>query len=896
LKMPDWKPEIRRRLDNLKLEPTREAEIVEELAQLLADCYAESLSSGATEAEACQRTLAELNGSEILGRELRRVEWPSNLEPIVPGINRRTNMIAALWQDLRFGARMLLKQPGFTLIAVLTLALGIGANTALFSIVNAVLLRPFPYKEPERLVILRERVSAGGGFSPSYPNFVDWRAQNTVFDSMAPVRTNESFNFTGAGEPERLRGRIVSAEFLSTLGIGPMLGRDFLAEEDRPGATPAAILSYGFWRRRFGEDPSVIGKQLTLNNQSFTIVGVTPPNFQFETEADVTVPIGLQAERFSLRGRDPGVDVVARLKPNVSQQQAATELNMIAARLEQQYPESNKGRRVVITPLHENFVGTARQPLLILLGSVGMVLLIACANVANLLLVRSSARRKEMAVRVALGAGRRAIIRQLLTENVLLAALGAALGILLAILGTSFIAGHLPDGVPRLHEARVDAPVLGFTLVVSLLTGLLFGLAPALQASRPNLTDGLKEGDRGSSGRRQRLRSVFVVGEVALTLTLLVGAGLLIQSFRRVLQVDPGFKAQNLLTMQVSVNNPDGQQVANFFEQLQQNVRSLPGVKSVAVSNGLPLDEANYPGFIIEDRPLSDGKGSGLRYTVSPDYFQTLGIDLIKGRVFTAEDTRDSQRVTVINEVLAQRYFQNEDPLGKRLKQSLPNSPSYEIVGVVRRVEHYNLDGQKSVQPQFYTNFNQTPLQTLPNGVRRINLLVRTDAEPLSLASAVRAQVAALNKDQAVFNVRTMEQIVAQSVAARRFSMLLLTVFAVVALALTSLGIYGLMSYAVAQRTREIGVRMALGAQSGAVLRLVIGQGMKLALVGVTLGLVASLALTRTMKNLLFGVSAIDPSTFAAIALLLTLVALLACWIPARRATKVDPMIALRSE
>jgi putative ABC transport system permease protein len=894
--MTDWKSEIRRRLANLQIDPAREAAIIEELAQYLADCYADSLSSGATEVEACQRTLAELSGSEILERELRRVEWPSNLEPIVPGINRRTNMIAALWHDLRFGARMLLKQPGFTLIAVLTLALGIGANTAIFSIVNAVVLRPFPYKEPERLVILRERVSVGGGFSPSYPNFVDWRAQSTVFDSISAARGNESFNFTGAGEPERLQGRIVSAEFLSTLGIKPMLGRDFLAEEDRPGATPAVILSYGFWRRRFGEDPSVIGKQLTLNNQSYIVVGVTPPNFQFETEADVTVPIGLQAERFRLRGRDPGAGVVARLKPNVSLQQAETELNMIAARLEQQYPESNKGRRARVTPLHENFVGDARQPLLILLGSVGLVLLIACANVANLLLVRSSARRKEMAVRVALGAGRRAIIRQLLAESVLLAALGAALGILLAMWGTSIIAGHLPDGIPRLHEARVDAPVLGFTLAVALLTGLLFGLAPALQASRPNLTDGLKEGDRGSSGRRQRLRSVLVVGEVALTLTLLVGAGLLIQSFRRVLQVDPGFKAQNLLTMQVSVNNPDGQQVANFFEQLQQNVRSLPGVKSVAVSNGLPLDEANYPAFIIEGRPLSDGKGSGLRYTVSPDYFQTLGIELIKGRVFTVEDSRDSQRVTIINEVLAQRYFQNEDPLGKRLQQSLPNSPSYEIVGVVRHVEHYNLDGQNSVQPQFYTNFNQTPLQTLPNSVRRINLLVRTDAEPSSLASAVRAQVAALNKDQAVFNVRTMEQIVSQSVAARRFSMLLGAVFAVIALALASLGIYGLMSYAVAQRTREIGVRMALGAQSGNVLTLMIGQGMKLALVGVALGLVASLALTRTMKNLLFGVSATDPATFAAIALLLTLVALLACWIPARRATKVDPMIALRSE
>jgi putative ABC transport system permease protein len=895
--MPDWKAEIRARLQSLRLMPTREAAIVEELTQYLDDYYAELLSGGVTSAEAERQTRAELSGSELLARELQRAERQVPQEPIVRGTNQRTNMIADLWQDLRFGARMLLKQPGFSLIAVLTLALGIGANTAIFSIVNAVLLRPFPYQAPERLVMLREHVSGGGaGFSPSYPNFADWRTQNTVFASIAAVRQNESFNLTGAGEPERLQGRLVSAEFFSTLDIKPLVGRDFLAEEDRPGATPAAILSYGLWQRRFGNDQSVIGKQLTLNNQSFTVVGITPPNFQFGAEADVTVPIGLSAERFRVRGADPGADVVARLKPHVSEQQAETELNLIAARLEQQYPESNKGRRVRLTLLHESFVGDVRQPLLILLGAVGMVLLIACANVANLLLVRSSVRRKEMAVRVALGAARGRIIRQLLTESVLLAALGAALGILLAFWGTSLIAAQLPDGIPRLREAEVDAPVLVFTLAVSLLTGLLFGLAPALQASRPNLTEGLKEGERGSSGRRQRLRSALVVGEVALTLTLLVGSGLLIQSFRRVLQVDPGFNPQNLLTMRLSVNNPDGQQVANFFEQLQQNIRSLPGVKSVAVSDGLPFGrDANHPAFIIEGRPATEKKPNGQRYSVSPDYFQTMGIELIKGRLFNAEDTRDSQRVIVINEVLARQYFPNEDPLGKRLKHST-DSPSLEIVGIVRHVEPYNLDRQGPGPAQFYTNFDQISLQGLPNIVRHINLLTRTEVEPSSLDSAVRGQVTALNKDQSVYNVRTMEQVVAQSVAARRFSMLLLTVFAVVALALASLGIYGLMSYAVVQRTREIGLRMALGAEASDVLKLVIRQGMKLALVGVALGLVASVALTRTMKNLLFGVSATDPATFAAIALLLTLVALLACWIPARRATRVDPLVALHCE
>jgi putative ABC transport system permease protein len=814
----------------------------------------------------------------------------------LPFLIESRGTMRTLLQDLRFGARMLLKQPGFTLIAVLTLALGVGANTAVFSIVNGVLLRPFPYRAPEQLVVLQERVSSGSSFSPSYPNFADWRAQNTVCSSMSAVREEESFNFTGAGEPERLQGRLVSAEFFSTLGIQPLLGRDFLAEEDRPGATPAAILSYGLWRRRFGEDPSVIGKQLTLNNQSFTVIGVTPPDFQYGAEADVTVLIGLSAERFRLRGRDPGTDVVARLKPNASQQHAETELNQIAARLEQQYPDTNKGRRVRVTPLHEYFVGDVRRPLLILLGAVGLVLLIACANVANLLLVRASARQKEMAVRAALGASRRTLIRQLLIESVLLAALGAGLGILLALWGTSFIASQLPEGVPRLQEAQVDAPVLVFTLAVSLLTGLLFGMAPALQASRPNLTVGLKEGERNSSGRRQRLRSVLVVGEVALTLTLLVGAGLLIQSFRRVLQVDPGFKAQNLLTMRISLNNPDGQQAANFFEQLQQNVLGLPGVKSVAVSDGLPFGrDANHPAFIIEGRPIPDKKPNGQRYAVSPDFFQTMGIELLRGRVFTLQDNRDSQLVIVINEALARLYFPNEEPIGKRLRHG-PTAPSLEIVGVVRSVEPYSLDRQAAGVAQFYTNFNQISLQQLPGIVQHINLLTRTEVEPSSLATAVRGQAATLNKDHTVFDVHTMEEIVAQSVAARRFSMLLLTVFAVIALALASLGIYGLMSYAIAQSTREIGVRMALGAQANDVLRMVIGQGMILALVGVALGLIASAALTRTMKNLLFGVSAADPATFAALALLLTLVALLACWLPARQATKVDPMVALRCD
>ena len=800
----------------------------------------------------------------------------------------------SVWQDLRYSGRMLLKHPGFTLVAVLTLSLGIGANTAIFSIVNAVLLRPFPYQAPEQLVTLGEFTPRG---SVSYPNFVDWRAQNTLFESVSAVRANESYNFTGAGEPERLQGRLVSAGFFSLLGTKPVLGRDFVAEDDRAGANPAVVLSYPFWSRRFGNDPGVIGKQIALNNLSYTVVGVTPQNFQYGLDADVSIPIGLSAERFKARGADPGISVVARLKPNVSQQQAQAETEMVYARMEQQYPETNTGRRGYLLSLHETFVGDVRQPLLILLGAVGLVLLIACANVANLLLVRASTRKREMSVRVALGASRSRIIRQLLTESLMLASVGAVLGIVFAHWGASFIANQLPDGIPRLDEASVDLRVLAFTVGVSLLTGLLFGLAPALQASRLNLTETLKEGDRGSSGGRQRLRSLLVVSEVALTLTLLVGAGLLIQSFRRVLQVDPGFNADSLLTMQVSVNNPDGNQVASFLNQLQENVRKLPGVKSVAISNGLPLVTANHPVFFIEGRPLPEpGKAPGaIRYTVSPDYFQTMGIDLLKGRVFAAHETPTTPLTVVIDEALA-KHFQNEDPIGKRISQSADGKPAYEIVGVVRHVEQYSLDAQASQTPQLYLNINQIPTERLPGFTRRINLLTRTDVDPMSLTGAVRSQIAALNKDQPVFNIRTMDQIVSQSVAPRRFSMMLLAVFAVVALVLASIGIYGMMSYAVAQRTREIGLRMTLGAQRGNVLAMVIGHGMKLALVGVALGLIAAFAVTRTMKTLLFGVSATDPLTFVAIALLLALVALLACWVPALRATKVDPIIALRYE
>ena len=804
-----------------------------------------------------------------------------------------------LLTDIRYGIRNLLKRPGFTLIAVVTLALGIGANTAIFSVVNTVLLRPLPYENPDRLVVLLETVS-GRAIPTSYLNFVDWRNQSTAFDNVAALRPRESFNLTGAGESERLQGRLVSANFLTTLGIKPIRGRDFMAEEDRPGATPVVILSHSLWQRRFGADENITGKQLTLNNQTFTVIGITPENFQFGSEADVTVPIGVQAERFSLRGKDPGIRAVARLKQGIPIERAQAELNSIAARLEEQYPDSNNGRRVRVESLHENSVGDIRPTLLTLLGAVGFVLLISCANVANLLLTRAAGRHKEIAIRAALGASRLRILRQLFTESAMLAFAGGTAGLLLAIWGTDLMTSYLPEGIPRISEVGIDASVLGFTFAASLLTGVLFGLAPALQSSNPNLTETLKEGERSSSTRRNRTGSILVISEVALTLVLLVGAGLLVKSFWRLNQVNPGFNPQKLLAMQVSVTAAadEGQRVATFLDELQQRVQKLPGVESVAISNGLPFEGANQPPFIIEAQPAPEPghEPSGILYIASPGYVETMGIALLRGRTFSPQDTRNSPQVALIDEVFARQHFPNEDPLGKRLKLAVPGSESHEIVGVVKHVEHVGLDGQTPVQAELYFDFNQIPLTVLPRYVRRVNLLVRTSSEPLSLAAPVRGQISALNKDQAVFNVRTMEQMLSQSVAARRFSMILLAIFAALALILAAVGIYGVISYSVAQRTREVGIRIALGAQTRDVLKLVVRDGLRLVMIGVAAGLAGALTLSRLMTTLLFAVAPTDLFTYATVALGLFGVALLACYIPARRATKVDPLVALRYE
>lgn len=860
-------------------------ELAEEIRAHLDLLTETKIKQGLAPEEARRAALVELGGVEQVTESVRAV--------------RQGRLLEDLWQDARYALRSLRKHPGFTVIAIFTLALGIGANTAIFSVINAVLLRPLPYADADRLVVLTETV-AERPIGVSYPNFVDFRNQSTTFENVAAVRHRESFNLTGTGDSERLQGRLVSANFLSTLGVKPIRGRDFSAEDDRTGAAPTVMLSYALWQRRFGGDEKIVGQQLTLNRERFTVIGVTPENFEYGIDADLTVPIGLSTERFSARGRDPGIQSIARIKQGVSTETANAELNTIAARLEQQYPESNNNRRVRLESLRETLVGDIRPMLLTLLGAVGLVLLIACANVANLLLARSARRQKEIAVRTALGAGRSRILRQLFTESAMLALGAGIVGLLLALAGTALLSSSLPEGLPFMPEIRTDAYVLLFTFGVSLVTGLLFGLAPALQTSNPALTETLKEGERNSSPGHNRTGKILVIAEVALTLVLLIGAGLLVKSFWRLMQVDPGFNPENLLALQISVNAGanEGPRVANFLDQLQQRVKELPGVQSVAISNGLPFEGANWPAFIIEGKapPEPGREPNGILYITSTGYLETLGITLLRGRGFSAHDTPGTTPVVLIDEVFARLYFPNEDPLGKRLRQGGPNSPSREIIGIVRHVEHSNLAGLSAASGEVYTPFSQIPVEILPRYVRRVNLVVRTTVEPLSLAQSVRGQIAALDKDQPVFNVRTMEQALARSVAARRFSMILLSVFAALALILAAVGIYGVISYSVAQRTREVGIRMALGAQTTDVLKLVVRDGLKLVVIGIVVGLLGAFMLTRLMSTLLFGVTPTDAVTYTTVALSLIGVALAACYIPARRATKVDPLVALRFE
>ncbi|HEY6186733.1 MAG TPA: ABC transporter permease [Pyrinomonadaceae bacterium] len=797
-----------------------------------------------------------------------------------------------LLQDLRYGIRMLLKNPGFAVVAVIALALGIGANAAIFSVVNSVLLRSLPYNDPDRLIVLRENKRPQfPEFSVSPGNFLDWQKQNTVFEKLCAIR-GFSYNLVDTGEPERLRGSRVSAGLFEMLGVKPAQGRTFLAEEDQPGRDAVVILSNSLWQRRFGADPNILGRTLTLNASPYTVIGVMPPNFQFpDRETELFTPVAFDAKQAEQHGAHY-ISAIGRLKTGVTIEQAQTEMSAIASRLSQQYPDSNAGWGVSLFKMQEYESRDIKPALLVLLGAVALVLLIACANVANLLLARATARAREIAIRTALGASRWRVIRQLLTESILLALVGGGIGLLLAVWGVDLLLALAPEDLPRVNNGALDARVLGFTILITLLTGIVFGLVPALQSSRPNLNETLKEGGRGTTGGHHRVRGALVVTEVALALMLLIGAGLLIRSFYRLQQVDPGFNPKNALAVTVSLpakKYAEEDQQAAFFTQLIEKVSGLPGVVAVGATQSLPIQGDYVLGFNIQGRP-PDAPGEEPTtnyYAVSPDYFKAMGIPLLRGRLFTERDKKDAPRVAVINETMAKKYFPDEDPIGKGI--NVTNGPERfrEIVGIVADVKQYGLD--RPTTAQTYEPFLQTPFSGM-------TLIVRTEGNPTALNAGVRGQVLSIDKDQPVSRSRSLEEVIAESVAKQRFAMLLLGIFAVVALILAAVGLYGVMSYAVTQRTHEIGIRMALGAQQKDVLKLVVGQGMILALIGVGVGIVASLLLTRVMTTLLFGVTATDPLTFLAIPLLLAAVALVASLVPARRAMKVDPMIALRYE
>jgi len=798
-----------------------------------------------------------------------------------------------LWQDLRYGARMLSKKPGFTLIAVFTLALGIGANTAIFSVVNAVLLQPLPYSDPDRLVWMWGNIRNGGNrASVSPPDFLDYRTQNSVFEQFAASFTVASpVNLTGGGEPERLNGRVVTANYFDALGVRPLYGRAFKTEEEQFGRHRAAVLSYGLWQRRFGADQTIVGREITLSDENCTVIGVMPPDFRPPLAADLWLPMPLDHPGMKAR-QAHFLRPIGKLKAGVTLAQAQSEMDAIAGRLEAQYPASNTGWNLRLVPLPEQMIGNRKTVLFVLFGAVAFVLLIACANVANLLLVRAVSRRKEIAVRAALGASRWRIARQMLTESLLIAGAGGMLGALLAAWGIDLLVAFSAGNLPPTARISLDSTVLAFTAGISVLTGLLFGVAPALQTLKVNLNETLKAEGRSGAGsiERNRTRNLLVVLETAIAVVLLVGAGLLIRSLVRLQNVHPGFEAENVLTLRLDLSEKKykgPEKTAAFFSQLETRIAALPGVEAVGMTTELPLSgQPNDTGFTVAGRPPvrpNERYGADFR-RVNRQIFQAMRIPLLRGRHFTEQEVSAGAPVLIVSESLARGVFPNEDPLGRALLFSPTDSPR-EIIGIVGDVSHRGLELRTF--PTMYLPMHATGWK---------NLVIRTTTDPLSLASAVRQEIKALDPGLALASVKPLEQLVYESVAEPRYRTTLLGLFAVVALLLAAIGLYGVLAYAVTQRTHELGIRMALGARGADVLRLVVGQGIKLALIGVLLGLGAALALTRLMKTLLFEVSATDPLTFGVIALLLALVALVACWLPARRATKVDPMIALRCE
>jgi putative ABC transport system permease protein len=803
-----------------------------------------------------------------------------------------------LLQDVRYGLRLLAKSRGFTAVAVVSLALGVGVNTAVFSVVNAALLRALPYHEPERIVLLwgdyylrgepRSQVSA--------TDVADWRARGRSFEAVSTYGNWSGF-ISGDGEPERIAAAQVGDGYFEVMRGRAMLGRTFLPEEQGEGKDFVVVLGHALWQRRFGSDPDVVGRTITLSGRPYTVVGVMPADFRslpkglLDAQAELYRPVAEPYDETQRGARH--LRAIARLKPGVTLEQAQAEMSGIAARIERERPESNANYGVRVTPLREDLVGALRPALLMLSGAVAFVLLIACANVGNLLLARSSARQREIAIRAALGAGRARLIRQLLTESVLLALLGGAAGLLLALWGTGLIESVGAQLVPWLGQIEIDPRVLVFTAATSVLTGVVFGLAPALQVSRPDLNETLKEGGRGAGAVRSRLRSSLVVAEVAVALALLVCAGLLIRSVARLQGVDPGFRAENLVTMNVwlpRAKYPKPEDWRAVYSQVIGRIEALPGVEAAGLTSTLPTVGFDQRTVEVEGRSYKAGERPDVdNYFVTPDYLRAMSIPVLRGRGLTDADDGRAQRVALVSQEMARKLWPGEDPLGKRLRYHGDEQPPpwMTVVGVVGDVRQYGLDAPATAA--LYVPDAQNPQWAA-------TLVVGTTSDPLSLVPAIRREVSGVSKDVAVYEVETMERRLAETILLRRFSMLLLGAFAALALALAAVGIYGVISYAVAQRRHEIGVRMALGATPGDVLRMIVRQGMALALAGVGVGLLASLALTRLLAGLLYGVSATDPATYAAVAALLTGVALLACLVPARRATKFDPLVALRHE
>lgn len=877
-----WLKSFLRRVRGLWRSETIHQEITEELQFHIDRRVEENIRRGMSPDEArrdAERSFGDLTRIKERGYDVRGGQW-----------------LETVWQDLRYGARSLVKNPLFTLIAVMTLALGIGANTAIFSIVNAVLLRPLPYREPERLMtIWTTRPQQGRRqVRTSIPNFKDWREQSRVFEGMAAYGFN-LYNLTGGGEPEQIRGAQVSEDFFNVMGVRAALGRTFTPEEN---SGPFVVLSDAFWRRRFNSAPGVIGKTLTLNGTNFTIVGVMPAQFDFPGQEAViwnTLSHALSGTPNQANSRTfSAFSVVARLKDGVTPKQAQTEMDVIASRLQRQYPDTNANLGVNVIPLYELVVGNVRPAMLVLLGAVAIVLLISCANVANLLLARAVAREQEFAVRAALGAGRWRLIRQLLTESLLMALLGGFVGVLLAVWGISSLTRLNPGDVPRLDQVSIDGVVLGFTLLVTMLSGIIFGIAPALSA-KTNLSVALKDSGKGAIGTRrgQRLRSVFVVSEIALALILLVCAGLMIRSFLRLLAADPGFNPHNLLTMQIILpasKYSDHQRIVNFHREVFERLSLQPGVEVVGAGTGLPpVFNQLRSSFMVEGyQPLREGAEASANFlSINPEYFKTLGIPLIAGRAFSDQDTERASRVAIISQRMVNRYFPDGRAVGGRISLGNGANPQwYEVVGVAGDVK-YSGSLSSDDEDAIYLPYTQSPIYGM-------YLMLRGGADSLSLVASARSVVRSLDADVPIAKIKMMDEVIDSSVARPRLIVALLGLFGAIALALAVIGIYGVISYAVAQCGQEIGIRMALGARPSDVLKMMVGRGARLALAGVAIGVIGSFAVTRALGDLLFGVGPTDPLTFGVVATLLTGVAILASYIPARRAMKVDPVTALK--